>query len=276
MSDNDSMIDPDDPQGSAALQRVLAEGLAPVDPHGPRRIAMRERLLERAHLHAQIERSYLTILAEQGEWQNLSAGIRAKALCRDPASRSFLLELKQGAMLPPHRHFRDEECVVLNGTMLLENVRARPGAYHVAPAGSRHGRIQAETNALIYLRGTSIGDDVDVLRDLVGAWLPRRGRAPLTVQPEQGTWSSFAPGVETKLLWESGELCSLLLRIEPETYVSVRAHRQAEEWVMLEGEAFFGDTLLRSGDYRFAPADSPHPRVYSDVGALLFMRGALR
>ena len=42
--------------------------------------------------------------------------------------------------------------------------------------------------------------------------------------------------------------------------------------MLLEGEAFFGDTLLRSGDYRFAPAGSPCPRVYSDTGALLFVR----
>ncbi len=270
------MIDPDDPQSLAALQRLLAEALTPVDPNEPRREAMRERLLERAHLHGQIERGYITVFAEQGEWQNLSVGVRAKALCRDPASRCCLLELKQGAVLPPHRHFQDEECVVLNGTMLLENVRAHHGAYHMAPAGSRHGRIQAETNALIYLRGTSIGNDVDVLRDLVGAWLPWRGRAHLTVKLEQGTWSGFAPGVETKLLWESGGLSSMLLRIEPEAHVPASDHLQAEESVMLEGEAFFGDTLLRSGDYRLARAGSPHPRVYSDVGALLFVRGALR
>lgn len=236
---------------------------------------MRERLLERAHEHRQIERGYTTVFAEQGEWQNLFAGVRAKALCRDPGSRSFLLELKQGVVLPPHRHFQDEECVVLDGDLLLENVPARRGTYHVAPAGSRHGRIQAETNALIYLRGTSIGNEVDVLRDLAGAWLPWRGRAPFTVPLEQGTWSAFAPGVETKLLWESGELSSTLLRIEPEAHVPARDHPQTEESVLLEGEAFFGDTLLRRGDYRFAPAGSPHPQIYSDVGALVFVRGAL-
>jgi hypothetical protein len=45
---------------------------------------------------------------------------------------------------------------------------------------------------------------------------------------------------------------------------------------MLQGEAFLGDTLLRSGDYRFAPAGSSHLPLYSDVGALLFLRGGLR
>ena len=269
------MIDPDDPQSSAALQRVLAEGLAAVDPGAQRRNAMRARLLERGLAHAQVERGYVTVLSEQGRWRNLSNVIRAKALCRDPASRSFLLELKQGAVLPPHRHFQDEECVVLSGAMLLENVRARSGAYHVAPAGSRHSRIQAETDALIYLRGSSIGSEVDVLRDFVGAWLPWRGRAPLTVQLEQGTWSALAPGVETKLLWESGGLNSMLVRMEPEAQVPERDHPQAEESLMLEGEAYFGERLLKNGDYRFAPPGSRHPQLYSDVGALMFVRGVL-
>jgi len=165
---------------------------------------------------------------------------------------------------------------VLDGTMLLDDVRARPGAYHLAPAGSRHGRIRAETRALIFLRGTSIGNDADVLRDLAGAWLPWHGRAPLTVQLEEGTWSGLAPGIEAKLLWESDGRSSMLLRIEPQAHVAARYHAGAEESLVLEGEAFFGDTLLRSGDYRFAPAGSPHLPVYSDVGALLFLRGGLR
>jgi hypothetical protein len=38
---------------------------------------------------------------------------------------------------------------------------------------------------------------------------------------------------------------------------------------------FLGDILLREGDYQLAPAGISHGEVYSDVGALLFRRGAV-
>src|SRR5687768_16584348 len=97
-----AMIDPDDPQHSDALERALADALAPIDPGAPRRKAIRERLFERARAHGANERRYGTVLAEQGEWKKLSAGVRAKTLCRDAGSRSLLLEVKQDAVLPPH------------------------------------------------------------------------------------------------------------------------------------------------------------------------------
>ena len=47
-----------------------------------------------------------------------------------------------------------------------------------------------------------------------------------------------------------------------------------EECMMLQGEVFLGDILLRAGEYQLAPAGSLHGDVYSDVGATLFVRGA--
>jgi hypothetical protein len=46
-----------------------------------------------------------------------------------------------------------------------------------------------------------------------------------------------------------------------------------DEFVVIAGEVFLGDTLLRSGEYQFAPADSQQREVTSDVGALLYRRG---
>jgi hypothetical protein len=44
--------------------------------------------------------------------------------------------------------------------------------------------------------------------------------------------------------------------------------------MMLSGEIFLGDLLLRAHDYQFAPQGSSHGLVYTDVGALLFVRSA--
>ena len=43
---------------------------------------------------------------------------------------------------------------------------------------------------------------------------------------------------------------------------------------MLSGEIFLGDVLLRENDYQFAPKGSEHDVAYTDVGALLYLRGA--
>jgi hypothetical protein len=46
-----------------------------------------------------------------------------------------------------------------------------------------------------------------------------------------------------------------------------------EECLMLSGEAFFGDILLRAGEYQHAPLGSRHGEAFSDVGALLYVHG---
>jgi len=45
--------------------------------------------------------------------------------------------------------------------------------------------------------------------------------------------------------------------------------------MMLAGEVFLGDILLRAGEFQLAPAGSLHGEAYTDVGALLFVRGAV-
>jgi hypothetical protein len=45
--------------------------------------------------------------------------------------------------------------------------------------------------------------------------------------------------------------------------------------MMLGGEAFIGDTLLRSGEYQLAPQGSRHGEVHTDVGALFYVHGSL-
>jgi hypothetical protein len=57
--------------------------------------------------------------------------------------------------------------------------------------------------------------------------------------------------------------------------VVAHGHMLEEECMMLAGEAFIGDTLLRSGEYQLAPQGSRHGEVSSDVGAVFFVNGSL-
>lgn len=266
-------LDLEDP-GNAELEQALAEALAPIAPDEVRGTALRARLIGRARASRAAEESFINLRRDEGEWHPLVKGVRVKTLCEAAHSRSVLVELASGASLPIHRHHEHEECVVLRGEARLGELQVRQGDYHVAPAGSRHGRVSSAGGALLYLRGTSIGSGVGVARDLITAWLPGAGASPVTVRADEGEWREMAPGVQTKSLWRDGDAGSMLLRLQPGACVGAHAHQIDEECLMLDGEAFLGDTLLRAGDYQLAPAGTCHGELASDVGALLFVHGA--
>lgn len=266
--------DADEANNAEAVERALAEALAPIAPDDARTRALRARLIQRAGASRIADERFINVRREDGEWRALVKGVRIKMLWEGARSRSVLVELEAGAALPTHRHHEHEECVVLRGEAQLGDLHVRCGDYHLAPAGSRHGRVSSSGGALLYLRGTSIGNGVEVARDLITAWLPGAGASPVTVRADEGEWRDFAPGVQTKSLWSDADVRSMLLRLQPGACADAHAHSIDEECLMLEGEAFFGDTLLRAGDYQLAPAGTRHRDVVSDVGALLFVRGA--
>ena len=269
-----SPLDPDDPRGSAALEQALTEVLVPIAPDAADASRMRARLLDRVRASRAADERFINVRREEGGWRPLVKGVRVKLLCEGADSRSVLVELQAGAALPTHRHHEHEECVVLRGEAQLGELQVRRGDYHLALAGSRHGRVSSRSGALLYLRGTSIGSGIEVARDLITAWLPGAGADPITVRAGEGEWRDFAPGVQSKSLWQDEGAHSMLLRLQPGARIAGHPHPVPEECLMLEGEAFFGDTLLRSGDFQFAPAGTAQREVTSDVGALLFVHGA--
>jgi quercetin dioxygenase-like cupin family protein len=268
-------IDPEEPR-SSELEAALAEALAPIEPGSARGGAMRGRLLERARASRAAGEGFVNVRRDEGEWRALVAGVRVKILREGARSRSVLVELEPGASLPTHRHHEHEECVVLRGEAELGGLKVRQGDYHLAPAGSRHGRVGSRDGALLYLRGTSIGSGLEVARDLVTAWLPGARGEPLTIRAGEGEWRDYAPGVMAKSLWREDDAESMLLRLQPGARIAGHPHALDEECLMLEGEAFFGDTLLRAGEYQLAPAGTRHGDLVSDVGALLYVHGAAR
>ena len=84
------------------------------------------------------------------------------------------------------------------------------------------------------------------------------------------------PGVEVKTFRQADDGDSTLVRLRPGAALEASAGALGEEFLVVDGEAFFGDTLLRGGEYQFAPAGSRPRAVTSDVGALLYRRGGQR
>lgn len=121
----------------------------PVDPGLRERL--RTRVLERA---AGIQ----VVRAEAGHWQPLAAGITIKRLRVDSgrSNETTLWRLEAGAVIPPHAHEDDEECLVLEGSIIQDGIEYRVGDYLHALPGSRHSPLSAPHGALLLIRSQSV------------------------------------------------------------------------------------------------------------------------
>lgn len=268
-------LDPDNPDATKAVESALLQGLDPLPPSPAQRTDLRTRIFQRIHTSVDTEAERITIRSEQGSWRTLSPGVRAKTL--DAVHRTFILDLAPGASLPMHRHHENEECIVLRGSASLGTLTVNAGDYHLARSGSRHGRISSASGAMLYLRGIPVGHTAEIARDLLTALLPGEGQELLTIPSQTGEWIEMSPGVSNKPLFDYVQSRSTLIRLNAGTSWSTAQAclSQDEECLILEGDAFIGDTLLRHGDWQIAPVGAKTLPIASDHGALLFVRSGL-
>jgi len=80
-------------------------------------------------------------------------GVSVKLLHLDGERRQFtvLMKLEPGAVYPAHAHDGPEECVVVEGEILVGGVRMRQGDYQRAEPGSEHVDQRSETGALLFV-----------------------------------------------------------------------------------------------------------------------------
>lgn len=250
--------------------RRIAEGLTPLPPPAPR---LRERLAARVTESAARQRGITTTRLADARWQGVAKGVRAWVLHDNGHSRSAIVQFRPGARIPGHRHATHEECVVLSGSLEAGDCRIGKHDYHLAPAGSRHPDICSREGGVAFLRGTSVGSRSGMLREYLAGWLPGQGGATTTVTAQSGEWREIARGAAVKTLWHAGNEASILLRIAQGAHVAAISMTQGKECLLLEGEAFFGDVLLREGEFQYAPAGTTAMEAFSDTGALCFVHG---
>ena len=256
------------------LNRTLAEALAPITPPPRLQESMRAGLMGRVSRSLSEHAGLLTVRLKRGAWQTLKKGIRYKTLWTGPQGSSVLIEMEAGATLPPHRHHWMEEGIVLRGGLQMGGLDLGPLDYHLAMAGSRHDTLRSRQGVLAFLRGTSLGDRSEVMRELLGGLSPFGNDSCQTIYTsKEAGWVTVIDGVERLELWSDGVLSSRFYRLQPGAKVPGHAHPHDEECLMLEGELFIGDILLLKSDYQLAPVGSLHGEAYTDVGATLFVRG---
>lgn len=270
------MKDKKEKKEQADMLKIFAPAISEVTFPSGLRLAMQDRLKNRLDESIRRHAGLLTVRAKDGLWKKLKPGVNSKILWAGSSGSSALIELAPGAVLPVHRHRFLEEGIVLSGGMQMGELDLGPGDYHVSLPGSRHAQIGSRQGALTYLRGTSLGDMMGLALEFLGGLMPTQGSEAITVTTTTGQWLSVAEGVEEKQLWRDSQCQSRFVRLAPGGYLPAHDHQRDEECLVLEGDVFFGDILVRSREFHLAPAGSRHGEVFSDTGALLFMHGAVR
>ncbi len=222
--------------------------------------ALRGRLLLRVQASRGHERQFTTVRRDVEPWQALADGVRVRPLATTDIASSSLVHLQPHAVLCTTGPYTLCETVLIEGSVLLGTQPLRAGDAALAPSDAAHPIRAGADGARFYLRRSLAETAATTLH--------------FSTLDDTG-WDDFCPGVRIRALWSGGERRSVLVRMR--AGASVKAHRHAleEECMVLAGEAFIGDMLLRSGEYQLAPQGSEHGEVSTDVGALFFVHGAL-
>ena len=134
------------------LTNALAEALNPIAPQATSASGLKSRVM--ARIRGKQSFDLLTIKANEGEWICLLPGVEKKVLSEDSEGQiqSFLLRMAPGSTLPAHEHFENEECLMLEGEVMVGDIHLSAGDYHFARKGSLHGTVTTDSGAMAFLR----------------------------------------------------------------------------------------------------------------------------
>lgn len=132
---------------------VLAAGLPAVAPDESRRARMRARVLEAA-----AGPGISIVRKDEGDWLPFVDGIVVKSLRRDEdaGTQTSLWRMQPGAGIPTHGHRQEEECLILEGSIVHDGVEYFAGDYLLVLPQSRHKVILSPNGALLLIRSELI------------------------------------------------------------------------------------------------------------------------
>jgi len=95
-----------------------------------------------------------------------------------------------------------------------------------------------------------------------------------TLRSEEGLWTQVVPGVRKKIVDENQVRGTLTFVIDmaPGSEIPAHPHALDEHCLVVEGEAWVDDHVLRRGDWHVAKAGSTHGVLSSRTGCLLLIR----
>ena len=95
-----------------------------------------------------------------------------------------------------------------------------------------------------------------------------------TLRLDEGIWTKFTPGIRIKILNRDPATGTqtFLMAMEPGSVLPAHPHALDEHCLVVEGEAWIDDHVLRRGDWHVAHAGALHSEVSTRTGCLLLIR----
>ena len=232
---------------------------------------LRSRLLDRVARSARASRAFVTVRGHARAAMPLADGVAAQLLyvatgadrrAGEP-SRVRIIDLAAGrSWMPDLLSGEQTEWLVLSGALELGGQPMGPRDFHWSPPGAAAPNLRARSPARVLLREAGATPGADAL--------------PAVTQLDAvAGWDDFAPGIQRRLLWSCAGEAAMLYQAAAGSQVPGHGHLRDEECLMVCGELFLDDVLLREGDYQLAPAGTRHGGVSTDVGGIVFAHGDL-
>ena len=246
------------------LSGVIASQLlvSPLDTE--RNATISSAVLLRARQSALANRNFVTMRRERRVYSPVNATVRNHTLLQREGIRFDLIQLDPGSKLIWPAEVVAQEVLVISGS-IKDSFENTFGLHELCVLRDQGDELKAgDGGARLYVRQLI---EADVLPEIERAWW--QNDCPKL--PSQ--WERISDGVELKRLRVIGNVISALARVAPGAHVMDHGHNLDEDCIMLEGDLFLGDILLRPDDFHVAPADCNHVNVMSDNGALFYFHG---
>jgi hypothetical protein len=231
-----------------------------------RQTQLSKGVMDRVRKSAQIHRQFVTVRRERGVFEALASGVSVRALRSDSAVRVDLMRLDPRAQVFWPEGVHAQEILVLTGS-LVDGASLSLSSHELIVRSSPQLLLSAGLEgATLYVRQVTDASQLSANERL---WWD---------QDDVGnthSWTEASVGVAVKVLRGHGDVVSMLVRIAAGAAVPHHAHKLDEDCMMLAGELFSGDILLRQDDYQVVPKDIDHPESVSDTGALLYIHGVM-
>lgn len=143
---------------------LFAQGLQPLDPPAE----VKQNLLHKIQEHHAVRRAMeesgssrlehaqgiYSVYPERMEWIKHSVpGVSFKVLSESEKRGyvTMLMKVEPGTVFPAHHHSGEEECYILNGSIIVNGKRLGAGVLHHGDEGSDHAVLTTDEGALLLL-----------------------------------------------------------------------------------------------------------------------------
>jgi anti-sigma factor ChrR (cupin superfamily) len=244
---------------------LLSQALAETPAQVPG--ALRGRLLARVADSAERNRGMVTVRARHGQAYEIQPGVRVRWLyrCTDEHARRpgepvavAIVELEPGARLAEGLALagRSSEWLIVRGSCTIDGLPLATFDFRGRLATAGEPLVTSEQGATIYLRNG-------------GAEPTPAG----TARERDAVWEDYAPGIRRRVLWQADGAVAYIAKAINGAAVPSHGHHRDEESLMLDGDLFLGDVLIREGDFQLAPAGLVHDTVQAGSDCMVYIRG---